>query len=147
MDGNLIGLLKFQQNIVCKRLIHSSQARMFFIFPFKWGHVFSHWHCNRLWSDCTLGCSQLAYQKKVQIVHKKYKKVLTTFITKDWKQVLRNYLVANLQYYSIKRPKSGNLENQKKKVEKNTYKIIGSHKYKLYNFKGFLGIKSIKDTL
>jgi hypothetical protein len=32
-------------------------------------------------------------------------------------------------------------------VEKSTYKIIGIHKYKIYNFKGFLGIKSIKDTL
>jgi hypothetical protein len=47
----------------------------------------------------------------------------------------------------MKRPKSGNLEKQKKKVEKNTFKIIGMHKYKIYNFKGFLGIKPIKDTL
>jgi hypothetical protein len=46
----------------------------------------------------------------------------------------------------MKRPKSGDLEKQKKKVEKNTFKIIGMHKYKI-NFKGFLGIKSIKDTL
>ena len=35
----------------------------------------------------------------------------------------------------------------KKKIEKNTYKIIGIHKYKIYDFKGSLGIKSIKDTL
>jgi hypothetical protein len=35
----------------------------------------------------------------------------------------------------------------KKKKEKNTYKIIGIYKYKIYNFKDFLGIKSIRETL
>jgi hypothetical protein len=49
----------------------------------------------------------------------------------------------------MKRPKSGNVEKKekKKKVEINTYKIIDIHKYKIYNFKGFLGIKSIRETL
>jgi hypothetical protein len=73
--------------------------------------------------------------------------MLATLIPRDWKQVSRNYLVATLQHYSLKRPKSGNLEKQKKKVEKNTYNILGIHKYKIYNFKGCLGIKSIRETL
>jgi hypothetical protein len=55
--------------------------------------------------------------------------MLATLITRDWKQVLRNYLVANLQYYSMKKAKSRNLGGGKK-VEKNAYKIIGIHKYK-----------------
>jgi hypothetical protein len=38
-------------------------------------------------------------------------------------------------------------KEKKKKVEKNTFKIIGIHKYKIYNLKGFLGIKSIRETL
>jgi hypothetical protein len=35
----------------------------------------------------------------------------------------------------------------KKNVEKYTFKIISIQKYIIYNFKGFLGIKSIKETL
>jgi hypothetical protein len=68
--------------------------------------------------DCILGYSQLVHQKKIQIVQKKYKKMLATLITRDWQQVLRNYLVAYLQHYSMKRPKSGNLEKPKKKWKK-----------------------------
>jgi hypothetical protein len=64
--------------------------------------------------------------------------MLATLITTNWKQITRNCLIANLQHYSMKRPKSGNLgKKKKKKVEKTTYKIIGIHKYINYNFTGF----------
>jgi hypothetical protein len=57
-------------------------------------------------------------KKEVQKVCKMILKMLATLITRDCKQVWRTFLVADLQYYSIKRPKSGNLEKQKKSGKK-----------------------------
>jgi hypothetical protein len=73
--------------------------------------------------------------------------MLVTLITRNWKQVWRNFLVADLQYYSMKRPKIENLEKPKIKVKRNTFEIISIQKYKIHNFKGFLEIKSIRETL
>jgi hypothetical protein len=47
--------------------------------------------------------------------------MLATLITTNWKQITRNCLIANLQHYSMKRPKSGNLGKKKKKKSGKNY--------------------------
>jgi hypothetical protein len=49
--------------------------------------------------------------------------MLATLIIRDWKEVLKNFQVAHLWYYSMKRPKSGNLKKQKKKCFFFFYKL------------------------
>jgi hypothetical protein len=68
--------------------------------------------------------------------------MLATLITRDWKKSFEKLLGSQPPTLLFEKAQKWKFGKTKKKVEKNTYKVISIHKYKIYNFKGFLGIKS-----